>query len=121
MQLKEIVDNLLKERNRSLSWLASQIGKTFDGLRLSLIKESVKYSDLKKMAEALGVSPGVFFEPSYENYEDYVKSSMTMQEDVFVYKTTKTELDACRELAERLKDQIKDKERIIELLNNNAK
>ena len=61
MKLKDIVDNLLKERERSLSWLAQQVGKTFDGFRLSLIKESVKYTDLKKIAEVLEVSPNVLF------------------------------------------------------------
>jgi len=34
MSLKEIIDQILKDKHRSLSWLAAEMGKTFDGLRL---------------------------------------------------------------------------------------
>ena len=59
--LKRIVDDLLKERERTLSWLARQMDKTFDGLKLSLIKGSIKYTDLLRMAEVLGVDVCWFF------------------------------------------------------------
>ncbi|MES2458052.1 MAG: hypothetical protein V4594_21015 [Bacteroidota bacterium] len=59
--LKRIVDDLLKERERPLSWLARQMDKTFDGLKLSLIKGSIKYTDLVRMAEVLGVDVCWFF------------------------------------------------------------
>ncbi len=123
MCLKEIVDTLLREKGRSLSWLASQVGKTFDGLRLGLIKESVKYSDIKKIAEVLDVSAGVFFDPTdkLSALDEPLASNHTLQEDTYIYKTTKKELEAYKELTERLKDQIKDKEKIIELLSNQSK
>jgi len=116
MQLKEIVDDLLKKQNRSLSWLALQIGKTFDGLKLSLIKESVKYSDVRKIAEVLNVSPGVLFHYSLEEYQ-FTEQKNVLEEDVVQYGGLKKELEACKELTETLKDQLKDKEKIIELLN----
>ncbi|MFD1629965.1 hypothetical protein [Pseudopedobacter beijingensis] len=120
MQLKPIVDNLLKERGRSLSWLAVQIGKTFDGFRLSLIKESIKYTDLKKMAEILEVSPSVFFQESTpDNYPD-LPESKSLTESVPEYRTVASELNVYKQLTETLKGQLKDKEKIIELLNSRS-
>ena len=46
MYLKETVARLLKNKNRSLSWLALEMGKSFDGLKLSLVKGSIKYLDI---------------------------------------------------------------------------
>lgn len=110
MELKEIVDNILKEQNRSLSWLATEMGKTFDGLKLSLVKGSVKYIDLKKMAEILQIPAASFFreEPLQENL---------LQEETPVYTSLKSELNSCKELADALKSQLKDKEHIIQLLS----
>jgi len=106
--LKEIVDALLKKHNRSLSWLAMEMGKTFDGLKLSLIKESIKYADLKRMAEVLEVSPGVFF--------DSDASQISIAEEGEPSYGLQSELRSCRELSETLKSQLKDKEYIIQLL-----
>jgi len=58
--LKQIVDDLLKKKQRSLSWLAEQMNKTFDGLKLSVTKGSIKYNDLLLMAEVLGVEVSIF-------------------------------------------------------------
>lgn len=119
MQLKEIVDDLLKQRNRSLSWLAQQIGKTFDGLKLSLLKESVKYSDVKRIAEVLNVSPGSLFPEHDEQLQEdnYTDKGNILEEENFQYGSLRKELVACKELTGTLKDQLKDKEKIIELLN----
>ncbi|MBC8053590.1 MAG: hypothetical protein H7Y13_11055 [Sphingobacteriaceae bacterium] len=110
MALKTIVDRRLKEQDRSLSWLAGQIDKTFDGLKLSLLKESLKYSDIKKMAEVLKVPPAYFFE------EENTIENM-VEEEKFEYSSLKTELSSCKELAGTLKSQLADKEKIIELLS----
>ena len=59
--LKQIVDDLLKKKQRSLSWLAEQMNKTFDGLKLSVTKGSIKYNDLLLMAEVLDVEVSTFF------------------------------------------------------------
>lgn len=110
MKLKNIVDRLLKEQNRSLSWLAGEMNKTFDGLKLSLVKESIKYSDLKRMSEILHVPASVFFdEPVFENL---------LAETATPYSGLKNELSSCRELVDALKSQLKDKEKIISLLSN---
>ena len=109
--LKEITDGILKKQNRSLSWLAAEMGKTFDGLKLSLTKESIKYTDLKRMAEILQVSPAVFF-----NAEPVHFSSAA--EDERAAYGFKNELQSCRELTEALKSQLKDKEYIIQLLSH---
>lgn len=113
--LKEIIDGILRKQNRSLSWLAAEMDKTFDGLKLSLIKESIKYADLKRMAEILGVSPAFFFDAADP---DLPKS--IAEEDGPFYGSLKTELRSCRELTEALKSQLKDKEHIIQLLSKES-
>lgn len=107
--LKKIVDDILRKQNRSLSWLASEMGKTFDGLKLSLVKESIKYVDLRRMAEILEVSPAIFF-------DDVSSQTNVVEEEEQHYSGLKIELRSCRELAETLKSQLKDKEHIIRLL-----
>ena len=109
MRLKEIVDKALKDKNRSLSWLATEMNKTFDGLKLSLIKESLKYSDIKKMSEILGLPAAYFFE------EDGQRN--ILEEESITYPNLRMELNSCRELCVILKNQLADKEKIIELLS----
>jgi len=113
MQLRTIVERILRERNHNLSWLALQMGKTFDGLRLGLIKGSVKYNDLILMAEKLGVTPGELF-PMTEAEEI---GKMSLAEQQIQYRSMQSELQSCKEMASVLKEQLKDKELIIELLN----
>lgn len=110
MKLKAIIDILLRDQNRSLSWLAAEMNKTFDGLKLSLVKESIKYIDIKRMAVILDVPAACFFKE--EDRNDYV-----LAEEKVEYSSLKTELAACKELVETLKSQISDKERIINLLS----
>lgn len=106
--LKNIVDKLLKEHSRPLSWLAGQMDMTSEGLRLSLIKGSIKYNDLKRMSTVLDVPVSVFFS---EHAPDSIAS-----EDKVQYGGLKSELASCREVIEALKGQLKDKERIINLI-----
>ena len=110
MKLKNIVDGILKNQSRSLSWLAIEMDKTFDGLKLSLVKESIKYTDLNKMAAILKVSPALFF-------DDEETAISIVAEDFVEYTSLKSELSSCRELATTLKSQLKDKEKIIELIS----
>jgi lambda repressor-like predicted transcriptional regulator len=117
MQLKQIIDDLLKERNRSLSWLAQNTGKTFDGLKLSLTKESLKYSDVKKIAQVLDVSVcKLFAEPTYKPTHEKINSNFE-EESITYSNATQKELEACKELNITLKNQLKDKELIIQLLS----
>lgn len=112
MSLKANIDQILRDKNRSLSWLALNMGKTFDGLRLGLINESIKYKDMLIMAEILRVSPCTFFKTPEDD--------LNIQQDNIVNESTTaygTSLKSCRELADALKDQLKDKERIILLLS----
>ncbi len=117
MQLKQIIDELLKERNRSLSWLAQNTGKTFDGLKLSLIKESLKYSDVIKIAKVLDVSVcKLFAEHTLKPADDRFLNNL--EEENVTYSTAiQKELEACKELNITLKNQLKDKELIIQLLS----
>lgn len=112
MSLKAIVDRILRDKNRSLSWLALNMGKTFDGLRLGLINESIKYKDLLLMAETLDISPSLFFKTNEE-------APNTQQHNLPTPPTTEygESLKSCKELTAALKDQLRDKERIISLLN----
>lgn len=111
MSLKTIIDQILREEHRSLSWLAVGMGKTFDGLRLALINESLKYKDIVIMAKVLNTSPSRFFKAEEE--------LSTLQNNLVAEPASEygDSLRSCRELTAALKDQLKDKERIISLLN----
>lgn len=110
MTLKEIVDEILKEKDRPLSWLATGMKRTDDGLRVGLVNESVKYRDLLTMAETLEVSPRRLFEATA--YDLPTEENMVSE--------TSAEyggLKGCVALVTALRSQIKDKERIIKLLS----
>jgi hypothetical protein len=111
MQLKDIVDKCLKDHNRSLSWLAAEMDKTFDGLKLSLVKGSIKYNDIKRMADILKVPASCFFEVDIE-------TGNVLEEEKGQYSNLKTELTSCKELTAALKSQLADKDKIIGLLSN---
>jgi len=116
MDIKNIVDTLLIEKDRPMTWLAEQIGRTYDGLRLSLIRKTIKYSDLVKVAKVLEVEPRIFFgdrEPV-----PYKESPVsTLKEEEVKYADLKGNLKNCKEMVAALKDQLKDKEKIISLMN----
>ena len=116
MLLKSVVDGILKEKSRPMRWLAGEMGKTFDGLKLSLVNGSIKYNDILIMAKILDVPASVFF-PERE------KSSLEQKEPNFLGdlkpedKSIRNELKNCREMLSTLKDQLKDKDKIISLLS----
>jgi len=118
MQLKSVVDGLLKEKNRSLSWLAEEMGKTFDGLKLSLVKGSIKYNDLIEMAKVLEVLPAVFFQTEVNIYATETDISTLAEPREEYGGDVKSNLKNCKELLAALKDQLKDKEKIISLLSD---
>jgi len=116
MFLKNVVDGILKEKNRSLTWLAEEMSKTFDGLKLGLVKGSIKYNDLILMAKTLEVSPSVFFEASANEYLTS-KQEEGISDGKTEYPDLKNNLKNCKEMLNALKDQLKDKEKIISLLS----
>jgi lambda repressor-like predicted transcriptional regulator len=117
MELKVVVDGLLREKNRSMSWLADEMGKTFDGLKLSLVRGSIKYNDIIEMAKILEVPPAFFF-PAASLYKENSRSGLLISEPKAEYSESKNNLKNCKEMLAALKDQLKDKEMIISLLNN---
>jgi len=116
MFLKQVVDGILTEQNRSLSWLAVEMGKTFDGLRLSLIRGSIKYTDIQKMAKILNIPVvRLFTEPA--KFET-TTSKMILNDPAETYQVNhKMALKNCQEMVDALKSQIKDKDKIIALLS----
>jgi hypothetical protein len=113
MSLKATVDKILKEKNRSLSWLAKGVGRTFDGLRLALINESIKYKDIIIMADLLEVPPAYFFNTGVPKFP---ANDNLLAEPESEYGSLKANLKTCNDLISTLKDQVKDKEIIISLL-----
>lgn len=108
--MKDIVDGILEEKKRPLTWLAGRMDRTFDGLRVGLIKESIKYRDILKMARVLDVSPCRLFEIEVDQLD--------LQENMVAEKSAEYgKLKNCEELIVSLKNQIIDKERIIKLLS----
>jgi hypothetical protein len=116
MDIKTIVDTLLTEKDRPMTWLAEQIGRTYDGLRLSLIKKTIKYSDIVKMAKVLEVEPRIFFEGHQPVPYKETPVKMLHEEEI-KYTDLKSSLKNCKEMVSTLKDQLKDKEKIISLMN----
>jgi hypothetical protein len=101
------VDRELRRMKRSRSWLAGELGMTPDGLRLSLIRESIKYGDLVRVCEILGVRAGVLFGEGEGSDSGVLKQ---VQDDDAHKRDD-------REIIRMLKAQIRDKDRIIELLS----
>lgn len=118
MNLKQTVDEILKSKTRSLRWLAAEMDKTPDGLKLSLVRHSIKYVDIITMAKILEVPVGRFFE---SNTADAKITEQTAQGIDLKSEEAdlKANLRTCRELIAALKDQIRDKDRIIALLDRN--
>jgi len=116
MNLKAKVSVLLKERNRTMSWLAKEMDRTFDGLKGSLVNGSIKYVDLVKLLDILSVSPQVLFEdPTYS--QDSKKTRTLLADNAGEYLAIKRDLANCTEIVAGLKSQIKDKEKIISLMH----
>lgn len=116
MYLKSIVGEILKRNNRSLSWLSVEMNKTFDGLKLSLLKGSMKYNDLLLMAKILNVPPTIFFEETNpDNCTE--KEQLKMSEVDQNQSQLEVENRNYREMIATLKEQLKDKDKIISLLS----
>ncbi|MXV14902.1 hypothetical protein [Hufsiella ginkgonis] len=110
--LKEIVYKLLKEQDRPLGWLATEMDMTPDGLKLSLTNESMKYTNLKLMATVLNVAPEYFF----SGVTAEIAAANIVNDELAAFQHLKQELAASKELVETLKSQLRDKDRIIDLL-----
>lgn len=116
MELKSIIDEILKKKKRPFSWLADQMGMTFDGFKLSLNNRSIKYRDIVLMTKILEVSPMVFFSgPTAAAAELPGKSANDPIN--LEHGELKQALKSCKELNAALKDQIKDKDKIIALIS----
>lgn len=113
MVLKNKVEEVLKKKKRSMSWLAEEMGKSVDGLRLSLVRESIKYVDINKMAEILEVPAALFFPNSSELYQE-ISSVSKVSESGSEFE----ELKYYKGMVALLKDQLNDKQKIITLLSN---
>lgn len=119
MSLKSTVDTILEGQSRSFNWLAGEMDRTTDGLRLALVNESLKYSDIKKMVQLLKVPITVLFEQGASvqnikgNRNNQAGGNMMLSEPAGEYKR---ENDLLKEQIEQLKDQLADKAKIIELL-----
>lgn len=116
MDIKAVVDEILLEKKRPFTWLVNQMGKTFDGLKLSMKNESIKYKDIKRMAKILEVPPSTFFDTEAKSYKTEAGTSVTA-ESRNEYSDLKNSLKNCKEMSAALKEQLKDKDRIIGLLS----
>ncbi|WP_288881356.1 hypothetical protein [Pedobacter panaciterrae] len=116
MVLKRIVDELLKEKSRSMTWLAEKMDKTFDGLKLSLTRGSIKYNDIITLSKVLDVPPATFFQTTVIPYSNKSVESLVSDQKA-EYTDLKSNLKNCKEMLAALKDQIKDKDKIISLLS----
>lgn len=121
MDLKAAVDAVLEKDNRSLNWLATQMDRTFDGLKLSLVKGTIKYTDILKMADILKVPAADFF-PQQGTVTQIQSGKRNIQANNSTVAEPEGGYHSSRELLlleqiELLKNQIRDKERIIDLMS----
>lgn len=103
--LKNIVDQHLKERGRSFTWLAGEMGRTYYGLRLGLINGSIKYNDIIRLLHLLDIKPNMFFGLEEGATDSSSKNSKALYND-------------CMELLSVLKFQLLDKDKIIALMKS---
>jgi len=122
MTLRQIVEQLLKDSPKSMADLATEMDRTYDGFKLSLNKESIKYSDLKKLATILNVPIELLFVSGTTNIQSQkggsyntMAHSSTLHEPATEY--IRKELDGLKKQVTLLESQIVDKDRIIELLS----
>ena len=118
MNLKSTVDGILKKHNRRFVWLAAEMNRTFDGLKLSLTTGSIKYRDIERMANLLEVPAQTFFSEASAPLADPTGKSIQKQVTP-EHSELKQALKSCKELNAALRDQIKDKDKIIALLSKN--
>ena len=103
MSLKIIVEGILKRKTRSMSWLAGQMDKSADGFRLSLMRGSIKFIDLKKMASILDVPIERFFMEDPQKY-DKSKSASRLSEPENEYTDLKTSLVTAEEVLKQMRE-----------------
>lgn len=128
MELRKIVEDLLKEKKLTRAWLASKVKMKPDGLRLALTVGSLKFNQIVLMSDALQVSPTLFFPASEKLYQEasggnYVSEPDKAQE--YRDNAYKNEINALklqnkklREEVAALKEQVADKAKIIKLLED---
>lgn len=131
MELKEIVDSLLKEKKLTKSWLASRVKMKPDGFRLALVKHSIKFDEIFRMAEALEVSPSVFFNAPANSYKVESLNNLAQEpNEMELYEmsshkneinTLKSQNKKLRDEVTKLKEHLSDKSKIIKLLEEKAK
>ncbi|MBD1364411.1 hypothetical protein IDJ77_11380 [Mucilaginibacter sp. ZT4R22] len=110
MSLKQAVEVILAEQKRNLTWLASEMDKTYTGFKLSLENETIKYSDINKMLDILESPVELIFEENVRRYSNKGSESNIVREPEIVY-------HSLRDQIEILKSTVKDKDRIIELMS----
>ena len=107
MILKETVADLLKKEKRSASWLSKEIGMSVDGFRLSLEKESIKYSSIVQLCGILGVKASLLF--GEEKVLRVALDDKQSNDDA-------PKRGSHSEVIRLLKSQVKDKDLIISML-----
>jgi hypothetical protein len=100
------------------------MGMTADGLRLSLLRESIKYGDIVRVCKILGVRAGVLFGEEQlppppagsPHHPGFATPSFKGGEHDEIASSRRASRND-DELVTILKSQLKDKDRIIELLS----
>jgi len=110
-KVKDIVAELLKKDKRSASWLSEKMGMTPDGLRLSLVNETIKYSSVVRLCGILGVRASLLF-----GEEERLTSELVKHDEIASIPRNDE-----RTIIKLLKEQIKDKQLIIDLLIKQVK
>jgi len=122
MNIKALRD-LLKQKKISQIEISSKIGMTQAGFSNALLKEDFKISTLEKIASALQVPIGYFFDENSNGVNGNSIVGNNNKQGIIISQNNEieklqSELDSCKELNEELRQRIIDKEELIELLKN---
>ena len=127
MKLTEIVESLLKEKQLTKRWLATKVGMKVDGLRYALKNHSLKFDEIFMMAEAFDVPLHTFFPPQKKAYAESDENNLVSDSAThkkYQQEKDKEEIKKLKEINTKLKeeiallkDQLKDKAHIIQLMS----
>lgn len=112
-----LIKDLAEKKNLTLRELACRIGMTDDGLQKLMTKGSTKTSTLEEISRVLEVSPGIFFDGYIPTTNQSIANGNGSASSVYGNATAGVIADKDKEI-EHLKELLKEKERLIQVLMN---
>lgn len=121
MNIKIVVDRELRRQGKTFKWLVEKVGISNNGLKSGLENDSIRFGDLKKLLQVLKMPITMLFEGD-TTYQSIAGDNNTQASHSFIAGEPpleyKRENDRLKEQVEQLKNQLNDKDMIIQLLKS---